>query len=76
MSGLARDEEMQAITNALGAVVAAVARQVDAARLIADLRVAADQYALDGKGPSAGLLDELVRNVESRILHKPGGGAH
>jgi hypothetical protein len=65
---LTHEEEMQAYTDALGAIVTALAWQVDAIRLYADLQVLADVAAKAGHGPSAGLIDELARTVQHRVL--------
>ncbi len=70
---LTREQEMQAYTDGLGAIVTAVAWQVDPIRLVADLKVLANLADKAGKGPSAGLIDELVRTVEHRVL---GSKAH
>jgi hypothetical protein len=70
---LTREQEMQAYTDALGAIVTAVAWQVDPIRLLADLKLLAGISAKAGNGPSAGLIDELARTVERRVL---GSKAH
>lgn len=69
---LSREEEMQAITDALGAIVTIIARQGDAERVVADLKLLANAYFEGGKGPSAGLIDTLARTVEVRALGKAG----
>ena len=73
---LTRDEELQAYTDVLGALVTVMAWQLDPIRLIADLKVLANIAQGAGHGPTAGLIDELVRVVEIRVLNKPGGGQH
>ena len=65
---LTRDEELQAYTDALRAIVTAVAWQVDPIRLYADLKALANLSANAGHGPSAGLIDVLVQTVEQRTL--------
>ena len=65
---LTREEELQAYTDALGAIVTALAWQVDPVRLIADLKVLANIAENAGHGPSAGLIDKLGRTVEIRVL--------
>lgn len=65
---LTRDEEMQAYTDALGAIVTALAMQLDPVRLVADFRLLADIADRAGHGPSAGLIDELARTVENRVI--------
>lgn len=67
---LTREEELQAYTDALGALVTAVAWQLDPIRLLADLKVLANVADKAGHGPSAGLIDELARTVEVRVLTK------
>jgi len=61
---LSHEQEMQAITDALGAIVIAMSRQIDSSRLIADLALFAGQCEAKGIGPSAGLIDALVRGLE------------
>ena len=61
---LSHEQEMQAITDALGVVVIAISRQIDSSRLIADLRLFADKYEAAGIGPSAGLIGALIRGLE------------
>lgn len=65
---LSHEEELQAITDALAAIATAAARQLDAGRFVADLRLLADAADQAGKGPSAGLIDEISRGVERRLL--------
>lgn len=62
---LTREEELQAYSDALGAIVICLARQLDSSQLIADLKQMADIAAKRGKGPSAGLIDELARTVSA-----------
>lgn len=61
------DDMAQAMTDALSAIVIAVAKQVDAKKLAADLKQLADEADQHGEGKSAGLLDELVRALEQRV---------
>jgi hypothetical protein len=69
---LTREEEMQAYMDALGAIVTAMAFQLDPIRLHADLSALAHVADKAGHGPSAGLIDELVRVIEVRALEKKG----
>lgn len=73
---LTRDEELQAYTDAIGALALAMAWQLDTARLIADLRTLANQADRAGHGPSAGLIDHIVQKIEVIVLKAPGGGKH
>lgn len=73
---LTRQEELQAYTDVLGALVTVMAWQLNPIRLIADLRALARLADRAGHGPSAGLIDELVRTVEVRVLSQPGGEKH
>lgn len=73
---LTRDEELQAYTDAIGALALAMAWQLDTARLIADLRALANLADQHGHGPSAGLIDHLVQRIETIVLKAPGGGKH
>lgn len=66
---LTNEDVLQAMTDALGALAIAVSRQVDAGQLAKDLRALADEANAIGHGPSAGLLDEMVRAVEKRAAH-------
>lgn len=70
MNELTREEELQAYTDALGAIVTAIASQLDAPRLVTDLRLLADIAERAGHGPSAGLIDEMARVVDRRVLKK------
>ena len=65
---LTREQEMKAYTDALGALASAMAFQLDPIRFIADLKLWANRAHAAGHGPSAGLIDELVRTVEIRVL--------
>ena len=65
---LTREEELQAYTDALGAIVTAVAWQLDPVRMIADLKLLSDFADRAGHGPSAGLIDELGRTIEHRVI--------
>lgn len=65
---LTRNEELQAYTDALRAIVTAVAWQVDPIRLYADLQALANVTAKAGHGPSAGLIDVLAETVKQRNL--------
>jgi hypothetical protein len=67
---LTREQEMKAYTDALGAIITVMAWQLDPIRLFADLKVLANLSEKAGHGPSAGLIDELVRAVEQRVLVK------
>jgi len=69
---LTDNEMLQAYTDALRAIVTAVAWQVDPVRFYADLQALADLADKAGHGPSAGLIDELARTVAIRVLRKPG----
>ena len=73
---LTRDEELQAYTDAIGALALAMAWQLDPIRLTADLRALANQAAQHGHGPSAGLIDHLVHKIEAIVMQAPGGGKH
>lgn len=65
---LTREEEMQAYTDALRAIVTAVAWQTDPIRLFADLQALANLADKAGHGPSAGLIDVLAETVKQRTL--------
>lgn len=67
-STLTRDEEMQAYLDALGAIATAIAWQIDPLRFASDLKALANVAEDAGHGPSAGLIDELARTVEIRVL--------
>ncbi|HCB12132.1 MAG TPA: hypothetical protein DEP36_00975 [Gammaproteobacteria bacterium] len=69
---LTNDEIIQAYTDILGALVLAIGRQLDPARLRADLQLLANAYAQTGSGPTAGLLDELIRHVDTHLLGRQG----
>lgn len=67
---LTNEEVMQAFTDALGGMAIALGKQLDPAKLASDLRAFADEADSAGKGPSAGLLDEIARTIEVRLLNK------
>lgn len=69
---LSNEEILQAFTDAIGGLAVALAKQVDPAKLVGDLRKLADEADTLGMGPSAGLLDEIARTVESRTMNKRG----
>ncbi|HMW64765.1 MAG TPA: hypothetical protein PLR94_13845 [Accumulibacter sp.] len=62
------DDALQAFTDAIGGLAIALARQIDPAKLTADLRMLADEAERAGMGHSAGLLHEVARTVEVRVL--------
>jgi hypothetical protein len=72
---LTHEEEMQAITDALAGIATAIARQIDADRFLADLNILAKAAEINGKGPSAGLLDAICHGVAAR-LSLIGGKRH
>lgn len=63
---LTNEEILQAFTDAIGGLAVALGKQVDPAKLAADLRKLADEANQLGHGPSAGLIDEIARTVERR----------
>lgn len=65
---LTNEEILQAFTDAIGGLAVALGKQVDAGRLAADLRKLADETKQLGHGPSAGLLDEVARTIEVRLI--------
>lgn len=67
---LNNEEVLQAFTDAIGGLALALAKQMDATKLAADLRTLANDAETLGHGPSAGLLDEVARTVEVRLLNK------
>lgn len=67
---LTREEEMQAYSDALAGLAIAISRQLDAASLSTELKRLADISEARGKGPSAGLMDELARTIDSVVLGK------
>jgi hypothetical protein len=67
---LTNEEILQAFTDAIGGLAVALGRQIDPAKLAADLRTLADEADRAGMGPSAGLIDEVARTVEVRLLNK------
>lgn len=73
---LTRDEEMQAYTDALGAIVTALAWQVEPIRLYADLQALAEFAAKAGHGPSAGLIDLMANTVKTRVLVPKAQSSH
>lgn len=66
---LTNEEILQAFTDAIGGLAVALGRQIDPKKLAADLRTLADEAERVGTGPSAGLLDEIARTVEVRLLN-------
>ena len=58
----------EAYTDALKALVTALGWQIDPVRLHADLQAIASITRRGGRGPSAGLIDELAHTVEARLL--------
>lgn len=64
MEELSRKQEMEAYIDALGAIVIALGYQIDPIRLYADLKALANQAEHNGRGPSAGAIDELARAVQ------------
>lgn len=66
---LTNEEVMQAFTDAIGGLAVALGRQVDPTKLATDLRSLADEAERAGMGPSAGLIDEVARTVEVRLLN-------
>ena len=67
---LTNEEILQAFTDAIGGLAVALGRQIDPKKLAEDLRTLADEAERAGKGPSAGLLDEIARTVELRCVRK------
>ena len=67
---LTNEEILQAFTDAIGGLAVALGRQIDPKKLAADLRTLADEAERAGMGPSAGLLDEIARTIEVRLLNK------
>lgn len=65
---LSREEELQAYSDALGAIVICLSRQLDSRQLIDDLQQMAGIAAKRGKGPSARLIDELARTVSAYAM--------
>lgn len=59
---------LEAYTDALRALVTALGWQIDPVRLHSDLQSIAGIARKDGHGASAGLIDELARTVEARLL--------
>lgn len=70
MDELSREEEMQAYTDTLGAIAIAISRQVNAKTFSQDLKQLAEIAAKRGNGPSAGLLDEIARIIDSKVIGK------
>lgn len=68
---LSREQEMQAYSDALGAILTAVAWQLDPVRLLADIKALANFAEANGHGPSAGLIDTLAQTLENRVLKRP-----
>ncbi len=67
---LSNEEILQAFTDAIGGLAVALGRQIDPKKLAEDLRTLADEAERAGMGPSAGLIDEVARTVEVRLLNK------
>lgn len=67
---LTNEEILQAFTDAIGGLAVALGRQIDPKKLAADLRTLADEAERVGTGPSAGLIDEVARTVELRLLNE------
>lgn len=67
---LTNEEVLQAFTDAMGGLALALGKQIDPAKLATDLRTLADESERAGMGPSAGLLDEIARTVEVRLLNR------
>lgn len=65
---LTREEELQAYSDGLFAIVTAVAWQLDPIRLVADFKLLADMADKAGHGPSAGLIDAFGRAIEARVI--------
>lgn len=65
---LTNEEVMQAFTDALCGMAVALGKQIDPAKLASDLKAFANEADSAGKGPSAGLIDEMVRTIEVRLL--------
>jgi len=64
---------LQGITDALGSIAVAVARQIDADQFVTDLNaIALELDQSQGHGPSAGLLDEIARHVQRTVLKVEG----
>ena len=58
----------EAYADALKSLVTALGWQIDPVRLHRDLQTIASVTRRDGDGASAGLIDELARTVEVRLL--------
>ena len=58
----------EAYADALKALVTALGWQIDPVRLHRDLQTIASVTRRDGYGASAGLIDELARTIEVRLL--------
>lgn len=67
-SPLVDTQILEAYADALKALVTALGWQIDPVRLHADLQTIASVTRRDGLGASAGLIDELARTVEVRLL--------
>jgi hypothetical protein len=63
-------EIIQAFTDAIGGVAIALSRQLDSAQLVDDLNALGEEAEIAGKGPTAGLVYEIARTVESRAARK------
>ena len=69
---ITHEQEMQGYLDAISAIAVAIARQIDAARFAEDLKALANLADAAGHGPSAALIDEIVRGVDIRVLNKKG----
>ena len=67
---LTNEEILQAFTDAIGGLAVALGRRIDPKKLAGDLRTLADEAERVGMGPSAGLIDEVARTVELRLLNE------
>ena len=67
-STLTDTQVFEAYADALKALVTALGWQIDPVRLHRDLQTIASVTRRDGDGASAGLIDELARTVEVRLL--------
>jgi len=67
---LTNEEILQAFTDAIGGLAVALGKQVNPAKLAEDLRKLANDADRLGQGPSAGLIHEVARTVEVRLLNE------
>lgn len=65
---LTDQEAIQAITDALGGLAIALGKQLDATKLANDLRNMAQEAQMAGQSASAGLISEMARTVEVRLI--------